>query len=162
MVSVVQLTLRGILPFWYSRHRQVRRATRHARAGMGDCSRRALDRWQIDSLCADVVVSDSCLCAVSSEYQDRHGQLINGLIDVPVRPWWGASFLRGTFRRCVYNAWKEFQDAKTILVLVAGNDVLDENDPRELEASMVSLRDYWLTGDVSVIYVDAVPTGAAA
>ena len=108
-------------------------------------------------VCANVVVSDSCLCAVSPEFEDREGKVLNALIDVPVRPWWGASFMRGSFKRCIYNAWKELPAVKTILVFVAGNDLWNEVDPQELKDTMVRLRDYWLTGDVSIVYVNVSP-----
>ena len=109
------------------------------------------------SVCADVVVSDSCLCAVRPDFEDRQGKVLDGLIDVPVRPRWGASFMRGSFKWCIYNAWKEFPDATMTLVLTAGNDIWHNYNPQELKDPMIDLQEYWRTGDVSVVYVDVIP-----
>ena len=106
---------------------------------------------------ADVVVSDSCLCAVTFSYEDRKGFVLDCLARVAVRPRWGASFLGGTFKQAVYRAWREFRDVRTMLVLIAGNDLRKDTDATELLRVMLPLRDYWQTGGVNLVFVDVMP-----
>ena len=106
---------------------------------------------------ADVMISDSCGCAVDGEYEDWYGFVLDRLVDVPVRPRWGASSHRGSFRKSVYRAWREFPAAQTIVIMIAGNDLWGNITPAELRREMDSLRRYWKTGDVDLIFVDVVP-----
>ena len=73
-------------------------------------------------------------------------------------PRWGARFIGGkdTFREAVWQAWRQHRSS-VIVVLVAGNDLNDRCDAVKLAEEMQRLRDYWLSWDIRVLYVDVVP-----
>ena len=104
---------------------------------------------------ADAIVSDSCLCGGA---EDWHGCRVRKSLSRPVAPWWGAAFTTGKFADAIYNAWTAQREARTIVVLVAGNDLANKwVVASDISKGMVRNREYWADINVEIIFVDVVP-----
>jgi len=115
-----------------------------------------LDFYDADAACAD-----SFGAAVFADgYEDRPGQLINELLNVPITVAWGAGFLtrrNNRFRDALYRTWQSNWNAKVIVLFIAGNDIKWWNNPDDLRAEMEDLKDYYRQHSVKLIYVNVVP-----
>mmetsp|Transcript_4413 Transcript_4413/g.8876 ORF Transcript_4413/g.8876 Transcript_4413/m.8876 type:complete len:172 (-) Transcript_4413:448-963(-) len=109
----------------------------------------------LKELQADGIVSDSTLCAGRS---DRWGELAKKHCSKLATPCWGASFCGGAFGKAIYGMWNHDRKAMNrIIVMVAGNDLHPGASAKDIGDEMDSIRTYWATGDVKIIYVDVVP-----
>ena len=110
---------------------------------------------------AHLIVSDSTLCSVESGWRDKSGRVANAAIgDVPVRPWWGASFLSSysSFAQAISWAHEDCGGtAEVILLFVAGNDIDPRSDPRSLDLEMRRILAEWSARGVDVLFIDVVP-----
>ena len=110
---------------------------------------------------AHLIVSDSTLCCVDAGWPDKRGRVVNAAVGVvPVRPWWGASFLstRSSFAQAISWAHEDCGGtARVVLLFIAGNDIDSRNDPRGLDLEMRRIRADWAERGVEVLYIDVVP-----
>ena len=110
---------------------------------------------------ADLVTSDSTLCAVSGTWRDYDGNVISSVgISAPVRPFWGSAFLhkKNPFSRNLFEAWGEV-GGRSILLLVAGNDLGEEARARAIACEMYTLKVAFRHRGATLHIVDVVPPG---
>ena len=109
---------------------------------------------------AEVVISDSAMCAVEGHTEDRSGKVIAKYISIATWPHWGASFSKGSFRRAVYQAWRRLRPKSRVMILITGNDVhYDKVDGlyiARLKHEMDSLKAYWAGIGLEIIYLEGI------